>query len=124
MSVVIQYNDDRQRDDTVTLIRTKLANPFMPRTQPNANLHPGLFLSPTSLDLNRYYGGIPAEWGVQRLVDRAKVIGLSSQPFRKGVVGDGLRDEIDSEVDESGFGVPVAGLGQTFFDGEGVRSEG
>jgi hypothetical protein len=100
----------------------KLADSLMPRTQPNAELHPGLFLGPTSLDLNRYHGGISAERGVQRLVDCAKVIGLASQPFREGVVGDGLRDKIDGEVDESGFGVPVAGLRQTLFDGEGVRS--
>ena len=111
MPIVVQHNDNRQRDDTVTLVLAKLADPLMPRTQPNANLHPGLFLSPIDLDLNRYHGGMPAERGVERLVDRAKVDGLTPQPFRKRVVGDGLRDEVDDEVDESGFGVPVAGLG-------------
>ena len=74
-----QYN--RQRDDTVTLVLAKLADPLMPRTRPNANLHPGLFLSPTDLDLNGYHGGMPAERGVERLVDRAKVVGLTPQPF-------------------------------------------
>ena len=81
MPIVVQHNDNRQRDDTVTLVLAKLADPLMPRTQLNANLHLGLFLSLIDLDLNRYYSRIPAERGVERLVDRAKVVGLTPQPF-------------------------------------------
>lgn len=66
---VVQHNDQRQRDDKVTLVCAKLANLLMPRTEPNANLHAGLFLSPADLDLSGHHSGIPAERGVERLVD-------------------------------------------------------
>lgn len=73
----------------------------MPRTQPNTNLHPSLFLGSIDLDLDGYYSGMPTKRSIERLVDRTKVIGLTSQPFGKKVVGYGLRDEVNGEVDEA-----------------------
>jgi hypothetical protein len=81
MPIVIQDNDDRQRNNPVILISADLADPLMPRTQPDTDLDPSLFLGPINLDLNGYHSRMSAEWGIKRLINRAKVVGLTSQPF-------------------------------------------
>ena len=60
MPIVAQHYDDQQHDDSMALICIELAHLLMPSTQPNANLHPGHFLSSTGLDLYRYHSGISA----------------------------------------------------------------
>ena len=58
----------------------ELCNALMTRTQLDVNLHPRLFLGPTDFKLDGCHGRMPADWRVERLIDRVKVVGLHPEP--------------------------------------------
>jgi hypothetical protein len=96
----------------------------MPRAYPNPELYPSLFLGAIDLDLNGCNGGSAAEGFVDRLVDGDKTIWLAPEPFGKSVVRDGLRYQVDREVNQTGIGIAITCLRQAFLHRKGVRSEG